>query len=317
MHSMKALIAGGTGLIGRALIDDLLARGHRVVLLTRSIARAQSAAHPNLEIVSWDGTTNGPWNDVLETANAVINLAGEPIGSGRWTKARKHRIRSSRIDATRALVTAIARAKNRPATFISASAVGYYGNVPDGDVTESAPKGRGFLADICEEWEREALQALRAAPNIRVLLLRTGIVLDPSAGALKKMLLPFRLFAGGPLGSGRQWFPWIHLSDEVAAIRFLLEHPSASGAFNLSAPNPVTMREFARELGHALRRPSWAAVPASVLRTALGEMASMVLEGQRTVPARLTELGYRFRFPELTGALRDLLTMKQEGTASP
>ena len=305
---MHILLAGGTGLIGRALVDELLTHDHTVVLLTRSLADTARLVRPGVTLAAWDGRSGGSWTASLEATDAVVNLAGATIAK-RWTTRQKERILSSRIESTRTIVEALSRGHRRPRILVNASAVGYYGNVPKGDVTEELPRGQGFLSDVCVEWEQTAEKLLRGVPDARVVVLRTGIVLDPRAGALKKLITPFRFFAGGSFGSGRQGFPWIHLADEVGAIRFLIEHPSASGPANLAAPGCVTMSEFCRALGHVLHRPSWLPVPGIALRMGLGEMAGpLLLEGQRIVPKRLLELGYRFRHPALEAALRDLLT---------
>jgi hypothetical protein len=234
----------------------------------------------------------------------VVNLAGEPIAGKRWTRAQKTRLRSSRIDTTRTIVQAIADAQRKPRLLLNASAVGYYGPRGDEEVSETEPPGNDFLAGLCREWEAEAL---RAEPHgVAVVRLRTGIVLGKGGGALAKMIPPFKLFVGGPLGSGRQWMPWIHLDDEVGLIEHLLA-PGAGGTVNATAPEPARMKEFCAALGNALGRPSWAPVPGFVLRAAFGEMADVLLTGQRAVPAEAQRRGYRFRFPTLPEALRDII----------
>jgi uncharacterized protein (TIGR01777 family) len=236
---------------------------------------------------------------------AVVHLAGENIAAGRWTDARKRRIRESRVKSSRAVAEAIEEAADKPRVLLQGSAVGYYGPRGDEVVSEEEPPGEDFLARVCVEWE--ASTAGVESLGVRRAVLRTGVVLSTEGGALPKMLLPFRLFAGGPVGSGRQCFPWIHIADEVGAIRFLLENDRASGPFNLTAPEPITNRQFSRVLGEVLHRPSLLPAPAFALRLALGEMADMLLNGQRAVPSQLQELGYTFRFPEAEAALRDLL----------
>jgi uncharacterized protein (TIGR01777 family) len=231
-------------------------------------------------------------------------LAGEPIANKRWSSEQKDRIRFSRVNTTRALVSAIAKANDKPKFLISGSAVGYYGPRGDEPLTENSPAGAGFLADVCREWENEARQA--QSHGVRVALLRTGIVLGKGEGALAKMVKPFKLFAGGYLGSGKQWMPWIHVEDEVGLIQFLMEKENAIGAFNATAPNPVTMEEFCNALASALNRPSWAPMPASVLTLLLGEMAEMLLTGQRAVPKAAQDLGYSFRYPNILEALQSL-----------
>lgn len=240
----------------------------------------------------------------MDGAEGVIHLAGEPIAGKRWTAEQKQKIRSSRIDTTRALVAAIAAAKQKPRFLINSSAIGYYGARGDEALNEQAGPGSDFLARLCVDWEGEAIKA--EEHGLRVIRLRTGIVLGRGGGALAKMLLPFKLFIGGPLGSAKQWMSWIHLEDEIGLIQFLIENPQARGVVNATAPNPVTMKEFCQTLGRALHRPSWAPVPAFALRLMLGEMAEMLLTGQRVLPEKALSLGYRFRYPDLREALRAL-----------
>jgi uncharacterized protein (TIGR01777 family) len=301
---MKIVIAGATGFIGRQLTSSLLEQGSSVVVLTRNPGNTQ-AAHPALKFALWDGENAGSWNQYLDGADAIINLSGQSIGARRWTVRRKLELQASRVNSTNALVDAMKNCRTRPRVFLNASAVGYYGNVETGDVTEEHPAGNDFLGGLCLNWESTALTAIDL--GVRVVLLRSGIVLDPKAGALQRMLLPYRLFVGGPLGSGQQWLPWIHREDEVRAILFALEREQISGPVNLAAPEPVTMLRFSRVLGKALHRPSFFPVPSFVLRTVLGEMADIVLTGQRVIPKKLLEAGFEFRFPALTAALADLL----------
>jgi len=304
---MKLVVAGGTGFIGSALSARLTGQGHSLILLVRSISAAAEA--PNETTILWQPGSAGTWEQTLEEAIAgadgVINLAGEPIAAKRWSEAQKRKLRSSRIDTTLALVTAVGKAKKKPAFFLNASAVGYYGPRGDEVVTEESGPGGDFLAEVCSEWEEEARKA--EAHGVRVIRLRTGIVLGKGGGALSKMIPPFKLFIGGPLGTGRQWMPWIHLEDEIGLIQFLMENNNARGAVNATAPNPVTMKEFCRTLGGVLHRPCWAPVPAFALRLLLGEMAEMLLTGQRAVPAAAQKLGYRFRYPRLREALEALV----------
>jgi uncharacterized protein (TIGR01777 family) len=234
-----------------------------------------------------------------------VNLSGEPIAGRRWSAAQKVNLANSRIYSTRAIVDAISRAQFKPKTLVNASAIGIYGPRDASPIDESAQAGQGFLAAVCAQWEKEALKAEKS--GARVVLLRTGIVLDPSGGALAKMLPPFCLGLGGPLGSGEQMMSWVHIDDEVAAIRACLENTALKGPVNLTAPHPVTMKEFARALGRALHRPAAAPVPAFVLKIALGEMSEMLLTGQNVVPRKLQDAGFSFRYPDLDGALKDLL----------
>ncbi len=300
---MNVVVAGGTGFIGSSLIPLLRLGGHDVVVLTRDTSRAPLKA--DVKLVRWDGVTQGEWAVHVRNADAVINMAGESIGSGRWTPSRKERIVTSRINATRALLESIRLGEKRPSLFISSSAVGYYGPVDSGDVTEDHPPGSGFLADVCLRWEQEASAVGELGP--RVVILRTGVVIGEKGGALERMLLPFRLYAGGPVGSGKQWFPWVHGDDMAGVILFALGHPELAGPVNVVAPESVDMRAFCAALGVALSRPSWIPVPAMALRAALGEMADMVLTGQRVVPAKLLALGYRFRYPALAAALASVV----------
>ncbi len=302
---MNILIAGGTGFLGTALVRRLLSRGDRVVALVRDPVVARRRLPPDVLIVQWDGKTVGDWTRHVGEADAVINLSGEPIAARRWTDKQKQRIVQSRIKPTRALVRAIAAGKKRPSTFINASAIGYYGFSEETPATEETPSSVGFLAETCALWEQEALEAQNA--GIRVVLLRLGIVLGEDGGALQKMLLPFRLFAGGPIGSGSQWFSWVHRDDVIGAVLFALETPNLHGPVNCVAPESVRMDDFCRTLARVLTRPSWLRVPGFVLRSLMGEMAGMILGGRRVLPVRLTGMGYHFAYPGLEGALRSLL----------
>lgn len=302
---MNVLITGGTGVIGRALVASLVADGHKAIVLSRTPQRYAGRMPAAVQLVAWDGRTPEGWGHLVEEVDAVVNLAGENIASGRWTAARKRRIRESRLNAGRALVEAIDAAAHKPRVLIQASAVGYYGPHGDEEVTEDTPPGDDFLARLAVEWEDSTREVERH--GIRRAIIRTGVVLTMDGGALPRMVLPFRFGLGGRLGSGRQWFPWIHIADEVGAIRFLLENEATSGPYNLSAPNPVTNAEFTRALGEILRRPTLFAVPGFALRLLFGEMAAVLLTGQRAIPKRLLEAGYTFRFSDLRAALRDLL----------
>jgi len=302
---VRVLITGGTGLIGRALAADLGAASHEVVLLTRDPSRA-GRLPDNVRAERWDGVSPEGWAGLVEGPDtAVVHLAGEGIAEGRWSEERKRRIRDSRVRSTAAVTAAIAQARVPPKVLLQGSAVGYYGACGDEEVTEDHPPGDNFLAAVSLEWE--AASAKVEALGVRRAVLRTGIVLAREGGALPKMALPFRLFAGGPLGDGRQWVPWLHLADQVGALRFLLDCADARGPFNLSAPQPVRNRELSRALGRTLSRPSFLPAPRFALHLVLGEMAAILLDGQRAVPRALLKLGYRFRFPEVEPALRDLL----------
>jgi uncharacterized protein (TIGR01777 family) len=301
---MRIIITGGTGLIGGALAANLANDGHEVILLSRAPERATSLPS-GVRAERWDGRTATGWAPLADGADAVVNLAGEGIASSRWTEERKRRIRESRVNAGQAVVEAVKAAARKPGVVIQSSAVGYYGVHGDEEITESTPAGNDYLAQVAVAWESatEPVETL----GVRRAIIRTGVVLSKKGGALPQMLLPFKLFAGGPIGSGRQWFPWIHIADEVSAIRFLIENRQASGAFNLSAPNPLTNAEFGRVVGRVMGRPAFMPAPAFALRLVFGEMATVLLDGQRQVPKRLLELGFAFRFPSAQAALKDIL----------
>jgi uncharacterized protein (TIGR01777 family) len=287
---MKIVVAGGTGFIGEPLVRRLLARGDEVAVLTRSPAKVR-AGRPL------------PWGAAGEAASAdvVINLAGENVGGGRWSEGRKKRIVESRVDATNALVEAVNGRPDPRRTFINASAVGYYGLRGDETLDEAAPPGEGYLAEVVKKWEELARRAEGAA---RVVILRFGVVLGPG-GALGKMLFPFKLGLGGPIGSGRQWMSWVDRDDVLRMIEWAIDQESVSGIYNVTAPTPATNREFTRALGRALHRPAFMPVPAFALRIALGEMADeILLGGQRVVPARAAAEGFSFAYPELNAAMR-------------
>jgi uncharacterized protein len=301
---MRVVITGGTGLIGRALATDLAASGRDVIVLSRSPERATDLP-AGVRAVRWDGRTAQGWGHLVGAAEAVVNLAGENLAAGRWTAARRARIRESRLHAGAAVVEAIRAADEKPRLLIQASAVGYYGPRGDEELAETAPPGNDFLARLCLEWE--ASTAAVEGLGVRRASIRSGLVLSTHGGALPRLLLPFRFFVGGRLGTGRQWYPWIHLADEVAAIRFLIETEGADGPINLTAPRPVTNAALSATIGRVLGRPALLPTPGFALRLALGDMATVVLDGQRAVPARLLALGFRFRFTEIEAALRDLL----------
>jgi uncharacterized protein (TIGR01777 family) len=296
---MKIVVAGGTGFLGRPLTAQLVSGGHEVVVLTRS----RGDAGPGARGVVWtpDGS-DGAWAGEIDGADAVINLAGESIAGHRWSADHKQRILDSRVRATRSLVAAIARALQPPAVFASGSAVGYYGPRGDELVTEDTPPGTDFLARVCVQWEAEAVRAI--GPRTRVVCIRTGLVLERDGGALPQMLPPFRFGAGGPVGSGRQYWPWIHRADWIGIVRWAIETSTVSGPVNATAPEPVTNAEFARALGRALHRPAFMPAPAFALRLMLGEMAdALLLSGQRVVPAKAQLLGFTFKYAHLEDAL--------------
>ena len=301
---MRIVITGGTGLIGGALAREMGAAGHDVVVLTRDPGRAGTLP-PGVRAARWDGRTAQGWSSLLEADTAIVHLAGESVAQGRWTAEKKRRIRDSRVVSGAAVMDAIREAPVKPRVLIQSSAVGYYGGRGDEVISEDAPPGRDFLSGVCKEWEASTAEA--ESLGVRRAVARTGIVLAREGGALPVMSLPFKMMIGGPIGDGRQWFPWIHIEDEVGALRFLLERDDARGPFNLMAPHPVTNRELTKTLARALGRPGFLPAPGFALRIALGEMADSLLQGQRAVPSRLSELGYAFRWPELEPALRNLL----------
>ena len=300
---MKIIVAGGTGFLGRPLVEALAADRHEVVVLTRN-----GAATPpgGARAVHWlPNGDAGPWAAELNGAGAIVNLAGESIAARRWSAEHKRRILDSRVNATHSLVGAIGTAAAPPSVFVSGSAVGYYGPLGDEIATETTPAGSDFLARVCAQWEAEANRA--SSPQTRVVCIRTGLVLEKDGGALPQMLPPFKLGAGGPVGSGRQYWPWIHRADWIGLVRWTLQTAAASGPINATAPNPVTNKEFARALGRALHRPAFIPAPAFALRLMLGEMAdALLLSGQRAVPAKAQRLGFTFGYTDVETALRSI-----------
>ena len=301
---MRILITGGSGLIGRALAANLARDGNEVIILSRQPERIIGLP-TGVSARRWDSHTTEGWSSLVDGTNAIINLAGENISSGRWTAEHKRAILQSRLNAGQAVAQAVETAVCKPSVIIQASGIGYYGPCGDEEITEETPPGHDFLAQLAADCESStaSLESL----GVRRAIIRTGVVLSTAGGALPRMLLPFRLFAGGRLGNGRQWFPWIHIADEVGAIRFLIENETASGPFNLTAPVPLNNAEFSRLLGQQLRRPALMPTPAFALRLLFGGMATVLLDGQRAIPRRLLQLGFTFRFPEAGPALRDLL----------
>jgi uncharacterized protein (TIGR01777 family) len=302
---MHIVVTGGTGFIGRALCRSLSQKGHRVTVLSRKTGAVSHLFGRSVAAVEWNGRDPGAWEESLEGADAVINLAGAPLADARWTARRKWLLTDSRVQLTRRLIDAISRRSAKPGVLVSASGIGYYGPSDDRVLSEAAPPGKGFLADLCVAWEEEARRA--EAFGIRVVLLRTGMVLEREGGALPKMLLPFRLFVGGPIMPGTQWVSWIHRDDHIGLIEWALTTPTISGPLNLVAPEPEQMQAFCETLGRALNRPCWLPVPETVLSLALGELGTVMTTGQRVSPQQALESGYVFRYPAFEPALRAIL----------
>jgi uncharacterized protein len=306
---MRIVIAGGSGFLGRPLATHLASTGNQVVVLTRRSSPSSGSSPAHITSVTWtpNGET-GPWASALDGADAVVNLAGESIAAARWTAAHKQRVLDSRVEATRSLATAIRQASTPPRVFVSGSAVGYYGPCGDETVTEEAAPGSDFLARVCIAWEAEATRA--ASDRTRVVYLRTGLPLEKDGGALPPMLPPFKFGVGGPVGSGRQYWPWIHRDDWVALVAWVIGAAGVSGPVNATAPNPVTNAEFARAVGRALHRPAFLPAPAFALRLLLGEMAdALVLSGQRAVPAKAMRDAFTFKYVTLDDALRAIFAL--------
>jgi uncharacterized protein len=298
---MRVLVIGGTGFIGKELCKELKAGGHEVLILARNVIKTKAVLEKFGQVMEWPKPPMLP--DNLGVINAVINLAGESIGEGCWTEAKKQRILNSRIRVTKEIIRAIENKLIAPQVFINASAIGYYGPRADEILTENELAGGDFLAEVCKQWEAEAMQAKDF--GVRVAAIRIGVVLGKE-GALPKMLLPFKFYLGGPIGTGKQWLSWIHIRDLVRIFRFVLEN-EISGPVNGTAPEPLTMKEFCQSLGKVLGRPSWLTVPGFSMRLALGEKASLLLYGQRVVPRKVLDQGFEFIFSSPRKALEELL----------
>ncbi|NWF61618.1 MAG: TIGR01777 family protein [Fischerella sp.] len=305
---MKIAVSGATGFVGSRLVERLHKEGHRVLVLTRNTAHAQKVfpkqAFPNVEIVAYTPTVSGAWQEAIATCDGVVNLAGEPIGEGRWTPERKQEILNSRKLSTQKIVEAIVNANPKPSVLVNASAIGYYGTSETAAFDETSSAGNDFLAQVCQAWEAEAQKVTDA--GVRLVILRFGIVLG-LGGALGKMITPFKLFAGGPIGSGRQWFSWIHIDDLVNLILQALTQPQMSGVYNATTPQPVRMSELSNTMGKVMHRPSWLPVPGFAIEALLGDGAIVVLEGQQVLPKRTIESGFEFKYPNLQPALEQIL----------
>ncbi len=300
---MKVLLFGGTGFIGRNLTEELRANGYQVYIMVRNLHKATKSIGKKAQLIEWDYNSPIPVNGEIQKVDAIINLAGESIGSRRWTNQVKREILDSRIKTTRAVVTSINTQAIQTKVLINASAVGYYGPRENEEITESANAGDGFLAQVAGKWEDEVN---KIQDNLsRIVILRIGVVLG-NEGALTKMRAPFKIYMGGPLGSGKQWFPWIHISDLINMTRFIIENEELSGPINAVSPETVRMKEFSKALGEALKRPPWLPVPDIFLKIGLGQMAEMLLYGQKVLPKRILDAGFKFRFPTLASALNDI-----------
>ena len=306
---MKVAIAGATGFVGSRLVERLHSEGHSVLVLARDSERARrvfpASAYPNLEIVAYTPAESGDWQNSIAGCDGVVNLAGVPIAEERWTAARQQAILDSRKLTTAKLAEAIANANPKPSVLVSASAIGYYGTSETAEFDENSPAGNDFLAAVCKDWEAAAQPVKNA--GTRLAILRFGIVLG-MGGALAKMLPPFKLFAGGPIGTGKQWFSWIHRDDVVNLILFALQNPQIEGVLNATAPNPVRMNELCQTLGAVLQRPSWLPVPGFALELLLGDGAKVVLEGQKVLPKRTLASGFQYQYPNLKSALEEILS---------
>jgi len=300
---MKVAITGATGFVGSRLVERLQEEGHQPLILTRNRAAAEGA-FPTLEIVAYTPTESGSWQKAIANCDAVVHLAGEPIAESRWTPKQKQEILDSRKLSTQKIVEAIAQTNPKPSVLVNASAIGYYGTSETATFDENSPAGNDFLTEVCQAWEAEAQKVKDA--GVRLVILRLGIVLG-NGGALAKMIPPFKLFAGGPLGTGNQWFSWIHRDDLVNLILFALTRPDIEGVLNATAPNPVRMSELCQTLGETLNRPSWLPVPSFVPEALLGEGAKVVLEGQQVLPKRTISKGFEYQYPTAKEALREIL----------
>lgn len=304
---MRVAVTGATGFVGSRLVERLTAEGHQVLVLARNLEKASrlfpKARYANVEIVSYAPLQSGDWQAHLSTCDGVVNLAGEPI-SERWTAERKQRILDSRKIGTQKVVEGILQANPKPQVLVNTSAIGYYGTSETAAFDEASAPGNDFLAQVCREWEAEAQRVKDA--GVRLVILRFGIVLG-MGGVITKMLPPFKLFAGGPIGSGQQWFSWIHREDLVNLILYALTQSSMEGAFNATAPQPVKMSDFCATFGKVMNRPSWLPVPGFVIETLLGDGAQVVLEGQQVLPKRTQEAGFQYQYPTVQRALTDIL----------
>jgi uncharacterized protein (TIGR01777 family) len=305
---MKIAITGATGFVGSRLVQRLHQEGHQILVLTRDTSHAHKVfpreAFPKLEILAYTPDRSGAWQDAIAGCDGVVNLAGESIAEGRWTPERKQKILNSRKLGTQKIVEAIAKANPKPTVLVNPSAIGYYGTSETATFDENSSSGQDFLAQVCQAWEGEAQKVQDA--GVRLVILRFGIILG-NGGALGRMITPFKLFAGGPIGSGRQWFSWIHLDDLVNLIIYALTNTQLNGVYNATAPNPVRMNELSQTMGKVMNRPSWLPVPAFAIEALLGDGAIVVLEGQQVLPKRTLAAGFEYQYPHLPAALTQIL----------
>ena len=301
----RIIITGATRLIGKKLVKALTDRGDEVIVFSRNAEKANSIFPEATECIEWNYQHREKWKSKLENVNAVIHLAGINLFAKRWNDDFKRAVLESREVSTKNLVEAIKSCANKPEVFVSASGIGYYGDCGERVLNENSPKGNDFLADVCEVWESESVNV--EASGVRNVQVRTGLVLSPEDGALKQMLLAFKLFVGGPLGNGKQWSSWLHIDDIVGIYLFAIDNKNLSGAVNAASPNPVRMNEFANTLGKVLKRPSLFPVPNFILRLVVGEAAEVVTASQRINSKKLLDSGYKFKFENIEDALRDLL----------
>lgn len=305
---MKVAITGATGFVGSRLVERLHAEGHQILVFSRNAAKAKQVfpanTYPNLEIIPYTPTESGSWQQSIAGCDAVVNLSGEPIAEKRWTPEQKQTILNSRKIGTQKIVEAINQANPKPSVLVNSSAIGYYGTSETAAFDETSSAGNDFLSTVCKEWETEAQKVKDS--GTRLVIVRTGIVLG-MGGALAKMLPPFKMFAGGPIGTGRQWFSWIHQDDLVNLILFALNHSEIEGVLNGTAPNPVRMNELAQTLGEVLNRPSWLPVPSFVLEGLLGDGAQVVLEGQQVLPKRTLSQSFEYQYSTLKPALTEIV----------
>jgi uncharacterized protein (TIGR01777 family) len=303
--SKKIIITGATGLIGEKLCKNLISNGNEITLFTGNPSKAEALIKGAKEYVYWNYHKPEEWGNHIEGKDAVIHLAGASIAGKRWTESYKELILESREISTQNLVKAIGKAIQKPGLFISSSAVGYYGNAGNEILTEESKNGNDFLSEVCRVWETSAEKV--ESFGVKRISIRTGIALSIEGGAFPKMLQPFRLFIGGPMGSGKQWFPWIHIEDLIQIYLYALNNPSVNGIINAVSPNPVTAKEFAKCIGKTIHRPSFFPVPLSALKIAIGEAAESIVASQRAIPKKLLDAGFKFKFEKIEDALKDLL----------